>query len=208
MPAVPGLEELWGTHAYACPFCHGHELSGRPIGILAGPAALHLVGLLAPIGSSVTVFTQGAELDAEQLAMLNRLGAVLRPEPVVDVSRFSDDRAASPRAIGHDQAPDVDEVSLDLGADTVTVAGLFVGTGRFVQSAPFAEQLGLDPLDSGCIAIDDFGRTSLPGVFAAGDLAHRSAFPMPMASVLNAAAAGQLAGVACVQQLLAAPVQK
>src|SRR3546814_14885944 len=86
-----------------------------------------LVGLLAPIGSSVTVFTQGAELDAEQLAMLNRLGAVLRPEPVVDVSRFSDDRAASPRAIGHDQAPDVDEVSLDLGADTVTVAGLFVG---------------------------------------------------------------------------------
>ncbi|NYG58861.1 thioredoxin reductase [Nocardioides daedukensis] len=192
MPAVPGLEDLWGTHAYACPFCHGHELSGRPIGILAGPAALHLVGLLAPIGSSVTVFSQGAELDAEQLAMLDRLGAVLRPEPVVGVSH----------------APEADEVAIALADRTVNVAGLFVGTGRFVQSAPFADQLGLDLLDSGCIAIDDFGRTSLDGVFAAGDLAHRPAFPMPMASVLNAAAAGQLAAVASVQQLLAAPPQK
>jgi thioredoxin reductase len=113
------------------------------------------------------------------------LGAQLRPEPVDSLA-----------AVG-------DEVRVSVGPDEVTVAGLFVGTGRFVQSAPFAEQLGLDLLDSGCIEVDDFARTSVPGVFAAGDLAHRPAFPMPMASVLAAAAAGQMAGVACVQALLA-----
>ncbi|KQZ66886.1 NAD(P)/FAD-dependent oxidoreductase [Nocardioides sp. Root151] len=187
LPATPGLDDIWGELAYGCPFCHGHELSGRAIGVLAGPpAVLHLVGLLAPIGSSVTVFTEGADLSADDAALLDSLGATVHAEPVLGVTRTDD------------------EVRVELdGADDLTVAGLFVGTGRLVQSAPFAEQLGLDLQDSGCITVDDFGRTSLPGVHAAGDLAHRSSFPMPMASVLAAAAAGQLAAVACVQQLLA-----
>jgi len=37
-----------------------------------------------------------------------------------------------------------------------------------------------------------FGRTSRAGVYAAGDLAHRATLPMPMASVLAAASAGQV----------------
>ncbi|WP_067439045.1 NAD(P)/FAD-dependent oxidoreductase [Nocardioides jensenii] len=187
LPAAPGLSEIWGELAYGCPFCHGHELTGRAIGVLAGPpAVLHLAALLAPIGDSVTVFTEGAEVSVDDAALLDGLGVSIRPEPVLGATRAGD------------------EVRVELdGADDVTVAGLFVGTGKLVQSAPFAEQLGLDLQESGCIAVDDLGRTSLPGVYAAGDLAHRSAFPMPMASVLAAAAAGQLAGVACVQQLLA-----
>jgi thioredoxin reductase len=43
----------------------------------------------------------------------------------------------------------------------------------------------------------------MPGVFAAGDLAHQAAYPMPLASVLNAAAAGGLAAVAVLQELVA-----
>lgn len=187
MPATPGLTDIWGELAYGCPFCHGHELSGRAIGLLAGPpAALHLSGLLAPIGESVQVFTEGAGLSSDEAAVLASAGVTIHDQPVLGVSRAGD------------------EVRVDLGgAEPVTVAGLFVGTGKFVQSAPFAEQLGLDLLGSGCIEVDDFGRTSMDGVLAAGDLAHRASFPMPVASVLGAAAAGQLAAVACVQQLLA-----
>lgn len=185
LPGLPGLEGLWGDLAFACPFCHGHELSDRPIGLLGGQRALHVVGMLTPIGSSVTVFADGAEFSDEQHAMLERLGAVLRPEPVRRVAR-ADGRV---------------RVELD-GADAL-VDGLFVGTGQFVQSAPFAEQLGLDLQETGCIAVDDFAHTSVPGVFAAGDLAHRDGQPMPMASVLAAAAAGQVAGATCVAESLA-----
>ncbi|KRF16824.1 hypothetical protein ASG90_10375 [Nocardioides sp. Soil797] len=187
MPATPGLNEIWGELAFTCPFCHGHELSGRAIGVLAGPpAVMHVAGLLSPIGESVSIFTEGAELSSDEAALLDSLGATVHQQPVLGVTRVGD------------------EVRVDLeGAEPVTVAGLFVGTGTFEQSAPFAEQLGLDLLGSGCIEVDDFGRTSSSGVFAAGDLAHRSAFPMPMASVLGAAAAGQLAAVGCVQQLMA-----
>ncbi len=73
------------------------------------------------------------------------------------------------------------------------------------QAAPFAEQLGLALLPSGCVEVDAMGRTSLPGVHAAGDLAHVAALPMPMASVLTAAAAGQVAGAAMVAHLLPTP---
>ncbi len=72
---------------------------------------------------------------------------------------------------------------------SLTVDGFLVRS-RFEQAAPFAEQLGLTLLSSGCIEVDAFGRTSLAGVYAAGDLAHSAALPMPMASVLQAAAAG------------------
>jgi thioredoxin reductase len=79
-------------------------------------------------------------------------------------------------------------------------AGVFVKT-EFGQAAPFAEQLGLALLPSGCVEVDVMGRTSLPGVHAAGDMAHVATLPMPMASVLNAAASGQVAAASLVAYL-------
>lgn len=88
------------------------------------------------------------------------------------------------------------EVRLEDGS-TEHVAGLFVGT-TLHQRAPFAAQLGLELNPSGCVRVDELGRTSHPGVFAAGDLAHLPGLPMPMASVVMAAAAGQLAASAAL----------
>ena len=42
----------------------------------------------------------------------------------------------------------------------------------------------------------------MPGVLAAGDMAHLAAYPMPMASVVSATAAGQLAASAAIMHLL------
>lgn len=88
-------------------------------------------------------------------------------------------------------------------SDEVLVAGLFAATG-FEQSAPFAEQLGLEMSEVGGVSIDIMGRTSLPGVYAAGDLAHHRDLPMPMASVAAATAAGQVAGAAFIADSLLA----
>jgi len=94
-----------------------------------------------------------------------------------------------------------DGVRLLLTDGTVAeYGGAFVST-RFEQAAPFAAQLGLTLLESGCVEVDAMGRTSLPGVHAAGDMAHVAALPMPMASVLTAAASGQVAAAAMVAHL-------
>lgn len=90
------------------------------------------------------------------------------------------------------------------GTDAVVVDGLFAHPA-FEQAAPFAAQLGLELRDSGCVAVDRFGQTSVPGVFAAGDLAHTDDLPMPMPSVLAAAYAGQMAGTAVVRALVMEP---
>lgn len=80
-------------------------------------------------------------------------------------------------------------------------AGVFVST-QLSQAAPFAEQLGLALLPSGAVEVDAFQRTSVSGIFAAGDMAHTAALPMPLASVVTAAAAGMVAGSAMIQHLL------
>jgi thioredoxin reductase len=91
-------------------------------------------------------------------------------------------------------------VSFESGPDE-EVGGIFVTT-ELAQTAPFAEQLGLDLLPSGCVEVDAMGRTSLPGVHAAGDMAHLASLPMPMASVLTAAASGQVAAASLAAYLI------
>ncbi|WP_091230435.1 NAD(P)/FAD-dependent oxidoreductase [Microbacterium sp. 3J1] len=186
LPAVPGLQEIWGVTAFSCPFCDGHEHAGRPIGILgAAPRAQHLIGLLGRIVGDITAFPVGEAYTAEETALLEGLGARVSAEPVAAVE------------------PVEGGVRISTATEESDVAGVFVASGTLRHRAPFADQLGLRLLDSGSIEIDDFGRTSSPGVFAAGDLAHRASLPGPMASVVMAVAAGQLAAVGVIQSLMA-----
>ena len=184
LPDVPGLKELWGTVAFSCPFCDGHEHAERSIAILgAAPRAEHLIGLLGRIVGDITVFPVGEAFSDDDRRMLEAKGVRVGAAPVASVEK------------------DDDGVLIRTADDQRTVAGVFVASGTMRQRAPFAEQLGVRMLESGSVEIDDFGRTSVPGVHAAGDLAHRASLPGPMASVLLAAAAGQLAAVGIIQSL-------
>ncbi|MFI5425729.1 NAD(P)/FAD-dependent oxidoreductase [Aeromicrobium sp. UC242_57] len=105
-------------------------------------------------GRTVALDVEGAH--AERLtAMLGRIGAELVP------------------VFGRVQRVERRDGGLDLTLDDgmIRVDGMFIGPS-FSQSAPFAEQLGLELNDSGCMVVDAFQSTSLPGVFAAGDAAH------------------------------------
>lgn len=186
LPSVPGLAPLFGTVAAVCPYCHGHELSGRPVAVLGGgPHVARVAFLLERIASRLTVLADGATLDPAVRAQLDAAGVAVRNEPVKELARSA-------------------------GGATVTfadgpaeeVGGVFV-SAEFAQRAPFAEQLGLDLLPSGAVEIDALGRTSVRGVFAAGDMAHAAALPMPMASVLTAAASGLVAAASLDGELLA-----
>jgi thioredoxin reductase len=160
MPDIPGFAEQWGRTVHVCPFCHGHELSGKRVAIQDSPASGHVVAMLSAVAGSIKV--------------------------VPPVTRVK------PSAAG---------LVVTSGSTAVVVDGLFAHPA-FEQSAPFAAQLGLEMRESGCIAIDLFGHTSVPGVFAAGDLAHVAELPMPMPSVLAAAYAGQVAGAMVVKDMV------
>lgn len=136
-------------------------------------------------GGRVALDVEAAHADRLR-AMLSRIGADL-----IDVS-------GRVQSVARTSGGGLD-LTLDRGVEHVD--GMFIGPS-FVQSAPFAAQLGLELNDSGCIAVDAFQMTSLTGVFAAGDAAHVRDLPMPMSSVLTSQAAGLVAAAACVQHLL------
>ena len=185
LPDKPGLAELFGDVVAHCPYCHGHEFSGTHVGILgSAPHVGRVAGLMERIAARITVFTDGDVLDDETAAKLAGSGVAVRGDLLTGACR----------------SPLGARLSFAGGPDE-EVGGLFVATA-LTQSAPFAEQLGLDLLPSGGIEVDVFGRTSLPRVYAAGDCAHIAALPMPMASVLTAAAAGLVAATSCDGDLL------
>jgi thioredoxin reductase len=186
LPAIPGLEPLFGTVAAVCPYCHGYELSGKHVAVLgSGPHVTRVAFLLERIASRLTVLTDGQDLDPGIRAQLDGAGVAVRPEPVKELNR-----SAAGATVSFAEGPDEE------------VGGIFVAA-EFAQRAPFAEQLGLRMLASGAVEIDAMGRTSVPGVFAAGDMAHTAALPMPMASVLTAASSGLVAAASLDGELLA-----
>lgn len=187
LPAKEGLADLWGTVAAQCPFCHGHEFrDGHLVVLGAGAPQVHGTALMRRIAGRISVLADGQPVEPEVRAQLEALGATVVEEKVERFERYGEGA----------------RVLLSDGEAIEAIGVLVMPT--FHQAAPFAEQLGLALLPSGCVEIDDMGRTSVPGVFAGGDLAHRSSFPMPMPSVIAAMAAGQMAGAGAAADLLAA----
>ncbi|GKT17324.1 hypothetical protein AVHY2522_14830 [Acidovorax sp. SUPP2522] len=80
LPAVDGLRERWGATVLHCPYCHGYEVGGRPLGTLyAAPASVHHALLVADWGP-MTLFLNGHEApDAESLAQLAARGIAIEP---------------------------------------------------------------------------------------------------------------------------------
>jgi thioredoxin reductase len=185
LPPVPGLEALWGEVVAHCPFCHGHELRDRPVAVLgAGPHTAAVAMMVARLASTLVVVTDGGTLDAETAAHLTAAGVEVVDRRVTDVRRSAEGAVLSLA-----------------GGRVLDVAGIFASPA-LSQSSPLPEQLGLELLASGCVRVDELGATSRAGIFAAGDMAHVVGLPMPLASVLNAASAGLVAGSSAHRDLL------
>jgi thioredoxin reductase len=184
LPAIPGLQERWGKTVLHCPFCHGYEVAGQPLGVLANHATSAHQGVLIPDWGPTTYFTQGRfEPDADQLAHMRSRGVTIERTPVVAV-------------LG--DAPALTGVRLADGR-TIAVGALFTAP-QIHMASPLAEQLGCaveqGPLGP-YVRVGDRKQTSVVGVFAAGDVAS------PMYNATMASAAGVMAGVGAFQSMVA-----
>lgn len=185
-PSLPGLEERWGGSVFHCPFCHGWEHRGQPLGLLArGPFAAHMGVLLQAWSPDVTVLSDGpVELDAEQRALLSAAGTEIDERPVASL---------------HGPGAELTSVRFTDGTGR-ELGGLLVHTtlrGRDGLAARLgASTAQSDPVSTERIAVDVMGATDVPGLYVAGDLA------AAMPSVANAIAAGSNAAAGIVQSLM------
>lgn len=188
-PDIEGLAGLWGTSVFHCPFCHGWEVRDAPLAVVGtGERAAHSALLLRGWTDDVVVLGNGpAELDDAQRALLEAAGI---PVDERRIARFA----------SH---------SGELTAIEFTDGGSLARRGALVaatlhQRSALVTQLGLDtvatPLSAEAVVLDPFQRTSVRGVFAAGDVG------AGMPQVAAAVASGSLAAVAVVQYLMAGDV--
>ncbi|EIK46369.1 putative oxidoreductase protein [Cellvibrio sp. BR] len=181
LPAITGLQDRWGKTVFHCPYCHGYELNQGPLGVLAvSEASLHQA-LLIPDWGPTTLFTNNCftpdELQLKQLAARH---VRLETEAVTEIT--GEQAAVVKLANGR----------------LVELAGLFVAS-LTKPASPIAQELGCELAESPVgfyVKTDDFKQTSIPGVFACGDLGRA------MGSVTFAIGDGAQAGFAIHRSLI------
>lgn len=186
---IPGLAERFGKCVFHCPFCHGYETTGKTLAVLGRDVPQVMLGLYVAdrFGKDVVVLTDGAhELPAEALARLGKAGIAVRTDRVERVTG------------------ELDAVKIHLAGGEVVQREAVFHRAPTRQGAPFAADLGCEILGDGCVRVDEFQATTVPGVSAAGDLARLPVLPDALTLVSQAAADGVRAAVWLEQGLFRA----
>lgn len=173
----------WGVSVLHCPYCHGYEVRGRRLAVVANAAAAAHQAVILPDWGPTTLYTQGAfEPTDEEAALLGARGVAIERTPVVELLGEGTDIRGLVLADGR-----------EVPAEAVFTAP------RTQMASPLAEQLGCafaDGMTGPYIKVDSMQQTSVPGVFAAGDAATE------MYNATLASAAGVMAGVAAHRALV------
>jgi thioredoxin reductase (NADPH) len=172
LPAIPGLEEIWGTDAAECPYCHGWEVRDRAIGVVGGGTdKLPRVAPLLTVWSRdvMLISSEAATFDGPTRARLEAAGVRVVPQ---DVARFAT-RRGKLRAVVLADGSEIAREAIFVAMPTVAASEL-AGTLCDVDANGFA-------------IVDPEGRTSRTGVWAVGNAADR------IAKLVHSAAAGSRA---------------
>jgi len=186
LPDVPGVRERWGRDLLHCPYCHGYEVRDRPLGVLGGtPEAVQHALLVRQWSPDVILFPHTGAVGPEQHEHLNARGVRIVEGTVARL------------VVDNDQ---LQGVELD-GGTVIARAAVFVRP-RFVPNADLLTGLGCAVDETGWVVHDPAGRTSVAGVWVAGNAAD------PRAQVISAAGQGSAAAIALNADLVDEDVKR
>ena len=185
VPDIPGLKERWGRDVLHCPYCHGFEVRDQPLGVIGGTteAVLH-AQIIRQWSEDVIYFSNGIAVDD-----VDRERFQVRNIAIVDGQ-------IAHLVIEDDHLTGVGLVS----GDVVPRAAVFVRP-RFIPNADLLAGLGCASDTNGWTTTDQTGRTSVPGLWAAGNAVN------PRAQVITAAGEGSAAAIAINNDLVEEDVE-
>lgn len=181
LPAIRGFEDCWGISVLHCPYCHGYEVRHKEIAIIAnGADAFEMVKLIGNWSPKLTLITNGVStLSEDQTQKLQQLAI-----PVIEKEI---------RELTHSEGYINKIVFSDNSEHATTV---IFARPKVSQHNSLPEQLSCQLTESGLIKVDDFQRTTVSGVYAAGDCASM------FRSVSSAVALGNKAGAFINKELI------
>lgn len=159
---VPGEKEHLGQGVAYCPHCDGPFYKGKNIAVIGGgnsgvEAAIDLAGIV----NHVTVFEYNANLKADQV-LVDKLKSLPNAKIITSAkSKSVVGNGSKVVAIEYDDltCSEVKKLELD---------GVFVQIGLLPNTGFLKDTLELNKY--GEIIVDSHGRTSVPGIYAAGDV--------------------------------------
>lgn len=173
MPALSGVAESWGISVLHCPYCHGYEVHHKRLGVWGnGDMGYHQAMLIRNWSPDLQLFTDGEPaFSTEQYEKLKKHDIRIIPGKL--------------DALEHKNGY-LSAVVLQEG-ERYALDALFTRL-PFRQHCTLPETLGCTVDEQGYIVTDELKRTSVAGLYAAGDCTTM------MRSVANAVAAGAMAG--------------
>lgn len=173
MLPIKGFDVCWGISILHCPYCHGYEVRNGSLAVLAnGDSGFDFTLFIRNWSKNLILLTNGkSTLNAEQTAILKSKAIEIVETEIMEVLEAHGQLQAVVLADGR-------KILLD---------AIFARVG-FKQHSDLPAQLGCTMTEQGYIQTDDFQRTSVAGLYAAGDNSTQ------FRSVSNAASAGTKAG--------------
>lgn len=182
LPDIPGMNELWGKSVLHCTFCHGFEVRNEKLGIIIdSPMAVHSLPSVYGLSKNLIIFTEGYPLELNLRDKILEKNLLLVETKIKSLICESD-------MLKNVVLEDGQSISLDRIFLTPKLP--------YLMKTDFGEKLGCEITESGTFKVSPRNETTVPGVFAAGDI-------MGMAhTTLLSAAAGNLAGAAAITSIL------
>ncbi|WP_207782075.1 NAD(P)/FAD-dependent oxidoreductase [Phytoactinopolyspora limicola] len=188
LPAIEGVQELWGSSVHHCPHCHGYEVRDQEIVVVGGavPAmSLHQAALLRRYSGRVTLIENGMPLSVDDRARMAAIGVRVIDGRVARL-RIKEDRLAG--------------VELGDGGFHACEAVFLAPKPRPNDHLLRALGCATDP-ESGWTTTGPGGATSVPGVWAAGNATN------PRAQVVTAAGEASAAAIGITSWLVEADIE-
>ena len=186
LPNIPGLRERWARDVLHCPYCHGHEVRDRRLGVIGGtPGAVRYAQIVRQWSQDLVYFSP-----PDRLTAIERSELVARAIGIVE------------GGIGQLVLDDGRLVGIQLVDGRVVPRDVLFVPPRFVPHDRLLVGIGCAVNDDGWVTADSAGRTSVPGVWAAGNVVD------PRAQVITAAGAGSAAAIAINADLVEEDVRR
>ena len=182
LPPLDGIAQFWGTSVFHCPYCDGYEVRGKALAVYGvGDEAMHQAQMLRNWTDQL-ILCPGDNWtpDPAQLEKLTRWGIRVASQPIAAL----EGDGVHIRAISF------------ADGSRMPINALFIRP-KTSHRTSFAVDLGCEIDAQNVVKVDLRGRTSVEGVYAAGDLSS------PFRSVAIAVAQGAAAAYGINADLVA-----
>lgn len=175
LPSIEGIHHFYGKSVFNCPYCDGWELRDQPLIIINDTEhASHMAKVLYNWSKDLVLATNGSEfkIEPDVRQKLEAKGIRINTKKIVQLSG---------------ENGQLSSVTFEDGTKLHRSGGFVAPTFIF---NPLREKMNFELTEHGALIIDDFGRTSIKNIYAAGD-----AISPAYSQLIVSAASGHKAGI-------------